>query len=66
MAWDQITAMIREAQDIVDQDRSTPPTSCVSCYTSLKQGPTGTLFCPYDGLKWPEDASAWGEFPGSY
>ena len=66
MAWEQLTAMIQEARDVDHDDRSTAPTSCATCYTALKEGPSGGLFCPWDGLRWPEDASAWGEFPGSF
>lgn len=66
MAWEQLQAMIQEARDIDRQDRSEAPTSCVSCYTALREGPNGTLYCPWDGLVWPDDAGAWGEFPGSY
>lgn len=66
MAWQQLTDMIAEARDIDQEDRSTAPTSCPNDYTALVAGPDGTLICPWDGLRWPEDASAWGEFPGSY
>lgn len=66
MSWDQLSAMIQEAHDIDQEDRSSEPISCVSCYTPLKAGPDGGLFCPWDGLRWPEDASAWGEFPGAF
>ena len=66
MAWEQLTAMIQEARDIDRQDQSTPPTSCPNDYTALREGPDGKLYCPWDGLVWPDDASAWGEFPGSY
>lgn len=66
MSWDQLKAMIQEGFDIDQKDRTTAPTSCPSCYTALGAGPNGTLHCPWDGLVWPDDASAWGEFPGSY
>lgn len=66
MAWQQLVAMVQEAREIEAQDRSGVPSSCVQCYTALREGPEGTLFCPWDGLRWPEDASAWGEFPGSF
>lgn len=66
MAWEQLTAMIQEAQDIVQKDKSTAPTSCPNDYTALREGPNGKLYCPWDGLVWPDDASAWGEFPGSF
>lgn len=66
MSWDQLRAMISEAHDIDKKDRSGVPTSCVNDGTPLREGPSGTLFCPYDGLVWPDDASAWGEFPGAF
>jgi len=66
MAWEQLQAMLQEARDIDQRDRSTPPTSCPNDSTALREGPNGTLYCPWDGLVWPDDASAWGEFPGSY
>lgn len=66
MSWEQLTAMIQEAQDIVTEDRSTAPTSCAVDYTALREGPEGKMFCPWCGLVWPDDAQSWGEFPGSY
>lgn len=67
MAWEQLQAMIQEARDIDQEDRSTAPESCCVCYTALREGPNGTLFCPWgDHPVWPYDASAWGEFPGSF
>lgn len=66
MAWEQLLNMVQEARDIDQRDRSTPPTSCPNDHTALKEGPDGILFCPWDGTQWPRDASAWGEFPGSY
>lgn len=66
MAWEQLTSMITEAADIDQEERSGRPTSCINDGTPLREGPDGTLYCPYDGLVWPDDASAWGEFPGGY
>lgn len=66
MAWEQLLAMVQEARDEDQVERSTPPTSCPNDYTALREGPDGTLWCPWDGLVWPRDAAAWGEFPGSY
>jgi hypothetical protein len=66
MAWEQLLGMIQEARDVDQEDRSTLPTSCAQDYTALREGPAGKLFCPWCGLVWPDDASAWGEFPGSY
>lgn len=66
MAWEQLKAMVQEAYAIDEEDRSTKPTSCAVDYTALREADGGILFCPWCGLKWPDDASAWGEFPGSY
>lgn len=66
MSWEQLAAMVQEAREIDQADRAAEPTSCASCYTPLKPGPDGGLFCPWDGLRWPEDAGSWGEFPGAF
>jgi hypothetical protein len=64
--WYSLVGMIHEAAGIDEKDRSTAPTSCPNDGTALLPGPEGKLFCPWDGLVWPDEASAWGEFPGSY
>ena len=66
MAWDQLVSIISEAASIDDQDASTAPESCSTCYTPLVGTATGGLYCPWDGQRWPEDASAWGPFPGAF
>lgn len=66
MAWQQLTGMIQEARDIEAKDRTGTPTSCAEDYTALVGGPDGKLQCPWCGLIWPDDAPAWGAFPGSF
>lgn len=66
MAWDQLTSMLAEARDIERADRAGRPTSCVNDGTPLREGPDGGLYCPYDGLVWPDDSGAWGEYPGAF
>lgn len=66
MAWETLRNLIEEQAEIEAVERSGVPTSCASCYTPLREGPDGGLFCPWDGVRWPVDASLWGEFPGSY
>ena len=66
MSWKQLTGMIQEAADIDAKDESGVPTSCATCCTPLTAGEDGKLVCPWDGLVWPDDAPAWGRFPGSY
>jgi len=65
-SWDTLLGMIQEARDIDQKDRSTPPTSCAQDYTALREGANGKLYCPWCGLVYPDDATAWGEFPGSF
>ncbi len=65
MGW-KIVAMIQEARDLDDLDRTTQPRSCPICYTPLREGIDTNLFCPWDGLQYPHDAYAWGEYPGAY
>jgi hypothetical protein len=68
MAWEQLLGFIQEARDIEQQDRTQPPQSCPFCYTALREGLEGKLYCPFaDGHPvWPDDAGAWGEFPGAF
>jgi hypothetical protein len=66
MAWQQLIGMIEEAAEIDALDSAGTPTSCVADYTALEQGPNGKLVCPWCGLVWPDEASAWGTLPGSY
>lgn len=58
MAWDQILAMKRDIETQVKAELSQPPVECPNDYTALKQGPNGTLFCPWDGWVWPDDPGA--------
>lgn len=66
MAWDQLLGFAEEAAEIDQQDSTGTPTSCPNDHTALRQGPDGKMYCPWDGLVWPDDAPAWGPFPGSY
>lgn len=67
MAWEQLLGFIQEAADIDKQDIAGTPMSCAVCYTVLREGPRNTLYCPFDVHPvWPDDASAWGRFPGSF
>ncbi len=67
MAWEELLGFIAEAREIEREDRAAVPTSCPVDYTALRAGPDGKLFCPWGcGLVWPDDASAWGEFPGAF
>ncbi len=66
MSWEQLAGFVKEAEEVDAADRAGVPTSCAVDYTALREGPGGKLQCPWCGLVWPDDASAWGEFPGSF
>lgn len=66
MSWDQLLGIVHEAASIDEKERQGPPTSCAVDYTPLRGAEEGKLYCPWCGLVWPDDASAWGQFPGSY
>ena len=66
MAWETLLGMIKEGAEIDAEDRSGVPSSCAVDYTALVEAQGGVLHCPWCGLNWPDDASAWGEFPGSF
>ena len=66
MAWEQLTGFVKEAEQIDREDATRAPTSCAVCATALRDAGNGKLHCPWDGLVWPDDATAWGPFPGSY
>lgn len=66
MAWESLLGFIAEAADIDKQQSAGPPQTCAVDYTTLREGPEGKLQCPWCGLVWPDEASAWGPYPGSF
>jgi len=56
VAWRQLLDMIAEARDIDRQQATKTPVECPNDYTLLQQGPDGTLYCPWDGWRYPRDA----------
>lgn len=66
MAWEQLIGFVQEAAEIERVAETTPPTSCPNDYTALREAPGGKLYCPWDGLVWPDDAAAWGKYPGEF
>lgn len=66
MSWETLAGFIQEAADIDKQEAAGTPTSCAVDYTPLRDGGGGKLQCPWCGLVWPDDASAWGNFPGGF
>lgn len=56
MSWQQLVAMLDEARQIDIEEAVKVPVECPNDYTTLIEGEGGTLFCPWDGWKYPEDA----------
>ena len=63
---DDLLVILAEAAEIDRQESSGTPSACRQCGTPLNTAAEGGLFCPFDGLRWPEDAAVWGEFPGGW
>lgn len=57
MSWEQYLSIAREAAQLRAEDRNRPPASCPNDGEPLTAGPDGSLFCKFDGFRWPQDAS---------
>jgi len=66
MAWEQLLGYVQEAAEYDREDAAATPTECPHDYFPLTEGPNGKLFCRWDGTTWPDDAAAWGPYPGQY
>jgi hypothetical protein len=51
VSWDQLVDIIRETRDIAAEERDTPPVACPNDGEPLSTGPTGELFCTFDGWR---------------
>lgn len=49
--WQQLLAMQDEADYLEKQDAARPRTACPECGQTLLPGPTGRLYCPFDGWR---------------
>lgn len=56
MSWEQLLAMKAEAAEIAREEATKVPVECPNDYTTLVEGPGGTLHCPWDGWSYPADA----------
>lgn len=56
-----LLATLQEQAQYAAYYKSVPPVACPNDGTPLKEGPPsqpGTLFCPFDGFKFPDDYDA--------
>ena len=56
MAWQQLIAMIEEGRQLDAEAATKTPVECPNDYTTLEAGPDGTLWCRWDGWRYPQDA----------
>lgn len=56
MGWYQLVDIIAEARELDRNNATKKPVECPNDYTALKEGPGGTLWCPWDGWQYPRDA----------
>lgn len=56
MAWQQLVDILAEARELEREALTAVPQECPNDYTALKEGPDGTLFCPWDGWQYPGDS----------
>lgn len=52
MSWDQLIAIAKEARDLAEKERNTPPAACPNDGEPLQTGPDGVLYCPFDGWRY--------------
>jgi len=58
MAWEDLLAITKEARALRDEDANRAPTACPIDGEPLRQGPGGQLYCPFDGWKPGDPATA--------
>lgn len=51
MSWDQLRSILEEAREIAALEAASPPVDCPECGTALRSGPSGVLYCPFDGWR---------------
>lgn len=55
MAWEQYLAIMREAAQEARDEQTRPPAACPNDGEPLLQGPDGSLYCKFDGYRYPRD-----------
>lgn len=51
--WDSYLAILREAAEVRDTEETGPPVACPEDGEPLLAGPDGSLYCPFDGWRYP-------------
>lgn len=53
--WYGLLSIIKEAKEEKREIEERPPMACPNDGEPLLQGPRGTLYCRFDGWRWPDD-----------
>lgn len=56
MAWETLLGILAESREIAREEATKTPVECPNDFTTLVEGPGGTLHCPWDGWQYPRDA----------
>lgn len=54
MGWEQLLSIYREQAYELEVERTQEPQACPNDGEPLREGSNGTLFCTFDGYRWPE------------
>jgi len=52
ISWEQLLDIAREAADLADDERRRAPEACPNDGEPLRRGPSGELYCRFDGYVW--------------
>jgi len=55
VSWYQLLDIYKQDQTWRQWYASIPPVACPNDGTQLETGPSGELFCRFDGWQWPRD-----------
>ena len=54
MSWYTLLSIVEEAVGYVKQEKTQPPLACPFDGEPLDTAPDGSLFCKFDGYKYPK------------
>lgn len=56
MAWETLLGILAESREIAREEATKTPVECPNDFTTLVEGPGGTLHCPWAGdYEYPRD-----------
>ena len=52
MSWEQLAGVLRDDRAAQEEQAAAAPVACPNDGEPLQAGPTGQLFCPFDGWRY--------------